>query len=76
MRRKMDAFPYTPYFTGPTVRFDQSTKNCSIATLIWVRCRMFYSSKINNIGYTLLKQTPFKTPKNLEEKVCRGKSTN
>ena len=51
----MDAFSYTPLFTGPTVRFDQSTENWSIARILWVRCRMFYSSKIHNIGYIPLK---------------------
>ena len=64
----MDAFSYTSLFTGPTMRFDQSTENCSIARLIRVECRMFYSSKIHNIGYILLKQTPLKTRETLNEK--------
>ena len=72
----MNEFLYTPLFTRPTVRFDQSTENCSIAALIPVGCRMFCSSKIHDIGYILSKQTPLKTPVNLEEKVCCSKTTN
>ena len=40
------------------MRFDQFTENCLFAKLIWVECRMFCPSKIYNIGYALLKQTP------------------
>ena len=64
---KRDAFSYTSLFTGPTVRFDQSTEYCSTARLIRVGWRIFYSLKIHNIGYILLKQTPFKTPESLKE---------
>ena len=66
MRRKTDAFSYNSLFTGPTVRFDQSTVNCIIERLIRVGCRMLYSSKIDNIGYILLKQAPLKTPETLK----------
>ena len=64
----MVAFSYTSLFHGPTVRFYQSTENGSIARLIRVGCRMFYSSKIHNIGYILLKQTALKTPETLKKK--------
>ena len=64
----MDAFSCTSLFTEPTVRFDQSTENCSIGRLIRVGCRMFYSSKIHNVGYILLKETPSKTPETLKKK--------
>ena len=47
--------------------FDQSTENCSIAHLIRVGFRMFYLSKIHNIGYILLEQTPLKIPETLKE---------
>ena len=70
MRRKTDAFSYNSLFTGPTVRFDQSTVNCIIERLIRVGCRMLYSSKIDNIRYILLKQTPLKTPETLKEKLA------
>ena len=68
MRKKMDAFPYTSLFPGPTVRFDQSTEYCSTVKLIRVGWCMFYSLKVHNIGYILLKQTPLKTPETLKEK--------
>ena len=55
MQEKIDAFSYTSLFTGPTVRFDQSTEYCSTARLIRVGRCMFYSLKIHNIGYILLK---------------------
>ena len=67
MQRKMDAFSYIPFFTGTTVLFDKSTENCSIAQFIRVGFRMFYLSKIHNIGYILLKQTPLKIPETLKE---------
>ena len=70
MRRKTDAFSYNSLFTGPTVRFDQSTVNCIIERLIRVGCSMLYSSKIDNIGYNLLKQTPLKTPETLKGKLA------
>ena len=57
----MDAFSYTSLFSGPTMRVEQSTENCSTARLLWVGCCMFYSSKIHNIGYILLKRTFLKT---------------
>ena len=68
LRKKMDAFPYTSLFPGPTVRFDQSTEYCSTVKLIRVGWCMFYSLKVHNIGYILLKQTPLKTPETLKEK--------
>ena len=70
MGRTMDAFSNNSLFTRPTVRFDQSTRNCIIARLIRVGCRMLYSSKIHNIGYILLKQTPLKTPETLNKKLA------
>ena len=56
----MDAFSHTSLFSGPTMGFDQSTENCSVARLRQVACRMFYSSKIHNTGYILLKRTLLK----------------
>ena len=50
------------------MRFDQSTEYCSTARLIRVGWRMFYSLKIHNTGYIVLKQTPLKTPETLKEK--------
>ena len=67
MQRKMDAFSYIPFFTGTTVLFDKSIENCSIVQLIRVGFRMFYLSKIHNIGYILLEQTPLKIPETLKE---------
>ena len=67
MRRKMDAFRYTPLFTGSNVRFDQSTVSCSIARLIRVGCCRFYSKKIQDVGCILLKQTLLKTPETLKK---------
>ena len=64
----MDAFSYTSLYTGPTVRFYQSTKNYSVTRLIRVGCCIFDSSKIHNIGHILLKQTPLKTPETLKNK--------
>ena len=67
-KKKMDTFRYTPLFTGPNMRFDQSTETCSILRLIRVGCCMFYSSKIHNVGYILLKQTLLKTPQTLKKR--------
>ena len=49
------------------MRFEQFTENCPFAKLIWVECRMLCPSKIYNIGYALLKQTPLKTPETLKK---------
>ena len=76
MIRKIDPFSYTSLYAGPILCDLTSPLNIaqieqdwtSIARLIQVGCRMFYSSKIHNIGYILLKQTPLKTPENLKEK--------
>ena len=75
MRKETDAFYYTPLFTMPTMRLDQSTENCSTATRIRVGYGMFCSSKIHNIGYILLKQTPLKTHETLKKNVCRSLQT-
>ena len=64
----MDTSSYTSLFSEPTMGFNQSTKNCSIARLLQVGCRMFYSSKIHNTGYVLLRRRLLKSlqTKNIE----------
>ena len=72
MRRKMYAISYASLFIGPTVQFHRSTENCSIARLIRVGCYIFYSSKIHNIRYILLKQKLLEPTENFKKRFGVG----